>query len=109
MKRVDWSLKLKDPKGAFIQDENKQPVTLGEFVCMILYSLQESDAKMNGEEKYKIYKLGKKISDNPKSEFSVEELAIIKEHVGRKATTFLVGEIYDIIESSGEEKANEKS
>lgn len=103
--KVNWSQNLLDHKNKPIQGADGKPVNFGDFAVMLLLAAQnEQDQKASAEDKYKVYKLGKKIMDTPESDFSVEEIALVKKHVGQKATPWMVGVIFDILEGTNESK-----
>lgn len=102
--KINWNEKLLDMKNMPVKDRNGE-VTLGDCAVECLMSITDAEKGMAGKERYDLYRLAMKIEKEPKSDFSVDELAKIKDHIGRKTLTLLVGRAYDIIEAgSGSSK-----
>ena len=103
--KVNWALILKDHKGQDILSSDNKALSAGDFVLMLMLAAQsDQDKGASAEEKYKLYKLCRKIMETPDSEFSVEEIALVKKHVGQKAMPWMVGVIFDLLEGSDESK-----
>ena len=89
--------KMFEVKGLKPEDEQEK-VTYGELCKRAILFLVPSEENKNvsGQEKYKRYKISKKI-DN-KEDITAEEIAIIKSDVGRVFTPMAVGMIWDFLE-----------
>jgi hypothetical protein len=74
-------------------------LTLGGACFQALNGVFDSDAKLNGDEKMKIYRVGKKVANGGVVDFSTEELAMIKERVGKMYGAMSVGAIFDTMDA----------
>ena len=75
-----------------------RPMTLGEAVVNALLTSTPDDQKLSGVEKYKLDALARKVYAAKDVELSVEELATIKDRVGKVSTPILVGAVWRILD-----------
>jgi len=59
----------------------------------------EADKHASGKQRYERARLATKIYDEPDSDFTVEDIALLKEHVGRKAPALYVKQCWDAMET----------
>jgi hypothetical protein len=96
--KIDFSAILLDlRKQPLVQSsENKVPVTLAWVTSEAL--LRPTEDK-DGVKKYKLYALATKIMDGGVVELLVEDVALIKQHIGEHFAPLVVGRAYDLLES----------
>jgi len=97
--RINWNKEILDYKDRPQKDSDGTVITVGSACYECLHAMSETEKTLSGKEKYDLCKIAKKIKKTPEANFEVEELAKIKDHVGRKGSTFLVGQVYDCLES----------
>jgi hypothetical protein len=83
-----------------MNEENGKPVTLGWVAVQCLMMPKESQA-LKSDEKVKLFTIASKI-DSGIIEFSVEEIALIKKHIGDHPSVLIVGKCFEIIEKGVE-------
>lgn len=91
-------LKAKDSKGKLV------PMTLGDACAEGLLVVLETDNKEGGQSKYTRWKLaGRIINSKVAIEIKVEDMALIKERVGKMYGAVVVGPVFDLIEEPQKE------
>ena len=55
----------------------------------------------SAEVKYKKYKLWQKVTSNVEADFSIDELKLLKDSVGVQATPIICGQVFDLLEGTG--------
>ena len=93
--RVDFSKVLTDLDGKELE-EGKKKVTLKQ-VCVNALMAVDQKENIDGTEKLKRYQLATKINKGT-MDVSVEEVAKIKELVGKYFSTIIVGQVYELLE-----------
>lgn len=78
--------------------DGKTPVTLSDVCVNALESQLQTDAQMSGQEKFKLDQLAHKIYNQKHVDLSIEEIALIKERVGKVSPTIVVGAVWGILD-----------
>lgn len=100
--KIDWAQKLYNFDGKEIKRGEDESWTLGKVAIESLLADSQEERHLSGEEKVKRYLLSKKIFCNPGTEFTVEEIAKVKEQVGKKFPTVIAGQIPALLDSAEE-------
>jgi hypothetical protein len=104
--RIDFSTRLKDPNAPdqFAKDQAGAEITLG-IVARTALNVDLQDERRSGEDKYRAYKLADEIrcSTSP-LELKTEQIALIKERIGKAYAAPIMGQCWDLIEAAGQEK-----
>lgn len=102
MKR-DFNAQIIGLDGEVFKDEKKQPLTLRRVVTDALGGQLPGDDAKTGDEKFQLFKLLVRINDGSKNggvvEIDANELATIKERVGRSWNTLVLGPSYILLET----------
>ena len=80
------------------QPQAKEPYTLRRGMINALLGVLQGDEKLNGEQKLKLFRLAETVEGNDEVELSAEDLALIKERIGRGMSAALLGSLYAAIE-----------
>lgn len=94
--KVDWAAGFKDLEGKEIK-EGEKTLSLGRVAINSLCNVVEGDQGMSGEKKFNLGKLADKISSQPDAEFEVEEIATVKERIGKLYTPLMVFQSYNLL------------
>lgn len=78
--------------------DSKEPITLKWVSIESLIGIYQDEKELQGEEKLKRYKLAMKISNGNIIEISVEEIALIKNLIGKAFGTLIVGQAWEYLE-----------
>lgn len=104
--KLDFSQVLLNLSGESLRHSDGSDLTL-EQVCSGAMLTEVEGDRVDGVEKYKRFKTAKKILD-PESNFSVEEIALMKSQIGKVWSTNVVGPAYDLLDSPIVEKKSKK-
>jgi len=97
--KIDFNQALKDINGKALSDGG-MPITLRDVAVMALLD-GEKTSHLSGIDKARNFRLAVRINGDPDS-ISVEEVAVLKDHIGRRHTPLIVGQAFDLLE--GESK-----
>lgn len=100
---VLWDLgNVETLKGPVDKEGIKKDLTLG-LVCT--NSLLVFDERMTGQDKYERYKLARKLekAKDGQVDLKAEEIASIKDAIGKYQTPLVVGQAWDLLENVQEE------
>jgi hypothetical protein len=87
---------LKTLSGAQILHDDGVAVTL-QWVAIQCILSPKNASDMKSDEKVKLYSIAQKLDRN-EIEYTVEEIATIKKHIGDHPSVLIVGQCFDIIE-----------
>lgn len=93
--KKDFTQTIKNMDGTDAKIENGKPFT---YAMAISIALLQPQDQLSGEEKYLRFKLAGKIEKSD-ANYSTEELAKIKEAVGKAHNPIVVGRVWDFIEN----------
>jgi hypothetical protein len=93
--RCKFNTKITDIKGTEIQGPDGSAIDLAWLAGECLLAI---DQGASADEKLKRFALARKIHETPDCEFTVEELALLKNQIGKHHSPLLVGMAYSIIE-----------
>ena len=97
--KIDWKKVVLKRSGEPEKLPTGESLTVGYLCVNSLYLMTEQDRTLSGKDKYDLHKLAKKVDLEPDSDFTIEQLGKIKEHVGRKETVWGVGQVFECIEN----------
>jgi len=96
--KVNINQKLKNLEGAQLKNETGKEMDLRETMLQALLSMVEGDDRMSGSDKVKIWVLSQKIhGSNGELEIDVEDVALIKERIGKLFMPMVVGQAWEMI------------
>ena len=75
-----------------------QPMTLGDVCVNALETPTDSDHTMPGADKFKLDQLARKIYQNANADLTVEELATLKDRVGKLWGPLIVGAAWRLLD-----------
>ena len=81
---------------AFI--ESKKPLTLGDCCINALLSPVDGDNKLNGIEKFKMFKLAERIQASDEVLIAAEEIGLLKKRISSVYANLIVGRTYELLE-----------
>lgn len=92
---VDLDGTLKTPSGeAYQQAGQKGDETIGSLVCQVLCGTHQGDDQLDVKTKLRRAALGERALKGGVQEFSVEDLAMIRQYVGRACQPYVVLQVY---------------
>lgn len=97
--KIDTTKELMSISGQPLQNEDRTSTTLRHVIQNALLGGLQGDEKLSGADKLALWNLAKRASRD-EAEFNVEELATIKERIGRAYGPVVVGPAYEIIDPS---------
>lgn len=99
---INFSESIKNLAGNSLKENGKE-ISIGN-ICANALLFEDKDDKMTGQEKLERYELAKKIFEKEKVDLTIEEIAKIKEIVGKYSSTLVVGQVYKYFENNIEKK-----
>lgn len=94
--KIDEAIKTLDGKPI---KEGKDPVTVKDILLQACTAQLQEDAQMPGVKKFELYNLANKINGQKKDiELTVEEIATLKDRVGKAFNVLVVGQVWTILE-----------
>lgn len=98
--KVDFNVNAKgfDGKDLLVMNEKGLlvKVNMSDKIQEVLYFIG-NDVNVDNDVKYKAYKIGMKLATG-NQDFTTDELAFIKDQVGRKVVAGIYGQLCDLIE-----------
>lgn len=94
--KINFSRVLTDLNGVTIND-GAQDVTLKTVALQALLAAYADETQLSGQEKFARYKIADRINDGGE-EFSVEEVALLKQLVGKAYLPLVVGRAWELLE-----------
>jgi hypothetical protein len=95
--KVDFSALIKDLDGDPVKDGEKD-ATLGRVACTALMASYADEQNLVAEEKVKRFRLAEIAAKGGEQELKVEDVALIKQLIGKAFAPLVVARAYDIIE-----------
>ena len=97
--KIDFSTRLKNFDGTDAE-EDKKPLVLASVCVNSLLGVYSDEQQLPGTEKAKRYELALKIKDGGTIDLPVEDIAKLKELVGKAYAPIVVGQAYKMLETS---------
>lgn len=94
--KINWSAGFVDLEGKEVK-EGEKVLSLGKVAINALCQVVEGDQAMTGQRKFKLGELANKIVREPDSEFEVEEVATVKERIGKLYAPLMVFQSYNLL------------
>lgn len=98
---IDFQKEIKNIHGVTVKESDApdaKPVTLG-FVAIEALLIDDPQARVSGSDKMKRYRLAQEISKLKEAlDITVEDVALIKDLIGKKFSANIVGPAYDLID-----------
>lgn len=96
--KININQKLKNLEGTQLKNETGKDLDLREVMLQSLLSMLEGDDRMAGGDKVKIWVISQKIHNSKDElEIDVEDLALIKERIGKMFMPIVVGQAWEMI------------
>ena len=95
--KIDFSAVIKDLHGDAVKDGDKD-ATLGRVACTALLASYADEQSLAAEDKVKRFRLAEVASKGGQQELAVEDVALLKQLIGKCFAPLVVGRAYDIIE-----------
>ena len=95
--KVDMTQTLLGVDGNPVHDETGEAVVLRALCINALMAVMEEDKNQSGEEKLKADELARRLYNEDMPDLTPEELAKLKERVGKMYGAVVVGPIYRIL------------
>ncbi len=96
--KIDLNATLTDLFGNVLKD-GEAPVTLRNIIQNALIGQLRGDENLTGAEKFSLYNLAAKTTEAA-SDFSIEDLATIKDRVGRAYSQVVIGPAFKLLEAA---------
>lgn len=97
--KIDFSQTLKDHKSADIMNEEGKPATLLLIASQALAATLPNDQNLPGTDKANLFNLAVKLQ-GAEPDFTLEELALIKDRIGRAYNQMIVGPAWRLLEAA---------
>jgi len=95
--KIDFSAVIKDLAGEAVKDGDKD-ATLGRVACTALLASYADEQNLAAEDKVKRFRLAEIAAKGGEREVKVEDVALIKQLIGKAFAPLVVARAYDIIE-----------
>ena len=95
--KIDFSAVIKDLAGEAVKDGVKD-ATLGRVACTALLASYADEQNLAAEDKVKRFRLAEIAAKGGEREVKVEDVALIKQLIGKAFAPLVVARAYDIIE-----------
>lgn len=95
--KIQWQTVLTDLDGQALKVEGDKELTLAKVAINALSQLTQADQNMTGEEKFKLGLLTQKIHSEPDADFEVEEIAKVKDRIGKLYAPLAVFQAYNLL------------
>ena len=95
--KIDFSAVIKDLAGEAVKDGDKD-ATLGRVACAALLASYADEQNLPAEDKVKRFRLAEIAAKGGEREVKVEDVALIKQLIGKAFAPLVVARAYDIIE-----------
>lgn len=97
--KVNFLQQLRDINGELIRDEKGNVVDLQHFAVNALLAVFNDEQNLAGVEKVNRWQLALKIKNsNDDTEFSVEDVALVKKLIGKAYSAVVVGQAWAMLE-----------
>ena len=96
--KVNLDMEILDIKGNPIVIQGEEGFLTLKDVCINAILLEEQDEKIEGKEKVRRYQLALKINEGGTLNFSVEDLTLLKEKVGKMYTILVAGQALPLLD-----------
>jgi hypothetical protein len=97
--KLNMLFELKDLNGKPILDADQKPQILRKFLVEVLGVLFENERNLDGNERYKRGKLAFQLQTEDKPEISIEDVALLKQLIGRGYPPHIVYVLWNILEN----------
>jgi hypothetical protein len=98
---IDFTAKLVGFDGRYLTNgDAKVPLTLSDAAVLSLEAPLEADRNMPGIERFKHDELARKIYNNSHAILSIEEIALIKDRIGKMSNPVVVGAAWRLLDPS---------
>lgn len=88
---------LSDLDGNSLRDERGE-LTVGKVAIQALIGQHRNDENMSADKKVALYELMCKVKSEPDNDFTVEEIAALKERIGLLFTPIVVGQCFKVLD-----------
>src|SRR5262245_23377648 len=95
--KIDFSAVIKDLDGSPVKQGEKD-ATLGHVACTALLASYADEQNLPVEDKVRRFRLAEIAAKGGEREVKVEDVALIKQLIGKAFAPLIVGRAYDIIE-----------
>lgn len=94
--KKDLTQELKNPYGKPFEPAS---ITLEQACFQAVSAALPEDQGLPVQEKLKLYRAAQKISASGVADFTVEELTLIKERIGKTWSTLVIGAAFDVLDA----------
>lgn len=98
--RIDITQELCGLDGALLKDGD-DTLTLRSIGINALVASLDDDQRLSGEDKFELWMLAKRLCEVDTPELKVEEVAKIKERIGKAYSQVVVGPAFTLLEDQG--------
>jgi hypothetical protein len=95
--KIDFSAVIKDLDGEAVKDGDKD-ATLGRVACSALLASYAAEQNLAAEDKVRRFRLAETAAKGGEQEIKVEDVALIKQLIGKMFAPLIVARAYDLIE-----------
>ena len=102
---IDFTQPLKSLDGNLMLKDAKQPWTLSDIAVGALTAQFKDEDTLPGSKKFELYELARKVFNNNSCALSAEQIALLKDRIGKAWSTAFVGPAYILLDpnSAGQE------
>jgi hypothetical protein len=99
---IDFTVTLVNYDGKLLTDgatKDAKPLTLGDVAVLALETSLDEDRQISGVVKFQRDQLARKIYKNKEAVLTIEEIALIRDRIGKVCTPIVVGAAWPLIDS----------
>ncbi len=102
--QLDLDEKILDLEGKPLKDADKD-MTLCSVVCAAMLATVPEDQNLPADKKVKMFRLAQIAIKRGKQDLPIEDVAFLKERIGKLYGPLVVGRVYDILEKKENDNA----
>lgn len=99
--KIDVTRAILDLDGRPVAIEGEPALTLRSAIVNALLTPLKGDEALNGPSKLKNWLLAQRIHGDDSPDMKAEDIALVKERVGRGYTALVVGRVYEMLDPEG--------
>ena len=97
--KIDFNIVLRDMDGEILVAENGKEATLKGAAINALLGVFQDESTLSGEDKLKRWEIAVKVKESDlTTEFTIEELVVIKKMIGKAYAPIIVGQAWKLLE-----------
>lgn len=96
---MNFDAEILDLVGKPLQNGEDGSMTLNSIACAALINVLQEDQSMSADDKVKMFRLAQVASKGGVQDVKAEDVALLKQRIGKMYGALIVGRAYDLIEN----------